>query len=52
MAQEPGEHVVEAFMRSGSLIGAGGHIFYESVRGGSAGGRSKECFVSLADQVN
>ncbi|CAN0381468.1 unnamed protein product, partial [Laminaria digitata] len=62
--QGPGENVVETFLRSGNLVGAGGHVFYESVRrdaaaaaaeGGGAreggpGGARRACFVSLADQ--
>lgn len=45
--------MVDTFLQTGNLVGAGGHVFYESVRGGSRGttGRGKGCFVSLADQV-
>ena len=57
---------MDTFLRSGNLVGAGGHVFYESVRrdeaasvegglgGGSRGGARgarRTCFVSLADQV-
>lgn len=62
MCQGPGERVVDEFLHSGNLMGAGGHVLYESVRGGTsagsgaseAGGRKSAkrfCFVSLADQV-
>ncbi|CAN0473986.1 unnamed protein product, partial [Ectocarpus sp. 8 AP-2014] len=52
----PGGNVVDTFLQSGSLVGAGGHVIYESVRrgvrggAGGAGGKGKSCFVSLADQ--
>lgn len=48
-----GSRVVDFFLRSGNLVGAGGHVFYESVRGGSQGSVSsrKTCFVSLAEEV-
>ena len=47
-----GSRVVDYFLRSGNLGGAGGHVFYESVRGGSQGGGArKNCFVSLAGEV-
>ncbi|CBN75635.1 6-phosphofructo-2-kinase/fructose-2,6-bisphosphatase [Ectocarpus siliculosus] len=51
-----GGNVVDTFLQSGSLVGAGGHVIYESVRrgarggAGGAGGKGKSCFVSLADQ--
>lgn len=47
----PGDNVVEVFQRTGNLVGAGGHVYYESLRGGTRGAGRKECFVSLADQV-
>ena len=46
---------MDIFLRSGYLVGAGGHVFYESLRGGSqvpsTGVTSTSCFVSLADEV-
>lgn len=51
-SRAPGERVVDAFVQSGNLVGAGGHVFYESVRGGASGrGVGKGSFVSLADEV-
>ncbi len=50
----PGGNVVETFLHSGNLVGAGGHVIYESLRRGKrgeSGVRGKSCFVSLADQV-
>ncbi|CAN0381985.1 unnamed protein product, partial [Ectocarpus fasciculatus] len=47
----PGGNVVDTFLQSGSLVGAGGHVIYESVRKGARGaGKGRSCFVSLADQ--
>lgn len=34
MVTTPGGRVVNEFLHSGNLMGAGGHVLYESVRGG------------------
>lgn len=54
----PGGNVVETFLQSGNLVGAGGRVIYESARrgarrgkGGGGGEDKGACFVSLADQV-
>ena len=51
----PGGNVVETFLLSGNLVGAGGSVIYESARRGARRGKGvgkdKGCFVSLADQV-
>lgn len=54
MPKAPGGNVVETFLHSGNIVGAGGHVIYESLRRGKrgeSGVRGKSCFVSLADQV-
>lgn len=33
LPRAPGEHVVDTFLHSGNLLGAGGNVLYESVRG-------------------
>lgn len=35
MTKTPGNRVIQEFLRSGNLLGAGGRLLYESVRGGS-----------------
>eukprot|EP00903_Cladosiphon_okamuranus_P007712 g7473.t1 len=50
----PGGNVVETFLQSGNLVGAGGSVIYESTRRGArrdkGGRKDKGCYVSLADQ--
>lgn len=55
LPKTPGGNVVETFLQSGNLVGAGGRVIYESARRGArrgrGGGKDEVCFVSLADQV-